>query len=78
MIRALQGNPAPSAFAVVSISGTTPVCSIAKGFPLRPIPHLHLVRDQEGAALVAGRAQGPHMVRFEHERARDALDGARG
>ncbi len=32
------GSPPPSAFAVVSASGTTPVCSYAHSVPVRPMP----------------------------------------
>ena len=37
-VTALIGMPAPSDFAVVSRSGTTPECSIAKSRPVRPNP----------------------------------------
>jgi len=36
---AAHGNPLPSAFAVVIMSGVTPYIFAANGWPTRPIPH---------------------------------------
>src|SRR5579875_1314422 len=38
VMRAPTGRPPPSALALVSASGTTPLCSYAQSVPVRPIP----------------------------------------
>ena len=69
------GSPPPSAFAVVSASGTTPVCSYAHSVPVRPMPRLDLVEHERGADAVAA-PRAPRAAAPPRARARPSPPGS--
>ena len=62
------GKPPPMPLAVATMSGVTPAHSWANSLPVRPMPRLHLVEEQQQAELVARPRAGP--CRYSTEAAR--------
>ena len=56
------------------MSGSTPSCSQANIFPVRPTPRLHLVRHQQDAVAVAELAEGRQIAGGRNDVAAFALD----
>ena len=68
-----SGMPDAIPFAMQTISGCTPVCSIAHHLPVRPAPTLDFVSHQQNAVLVADAAQLLHEDRGRYHVAALAL-----
>ena len=69
-----SGMPLAIPLARQMMSGSTPQCSTANSLPVRPMPDLHLVGDQQDAVPVAQLAQGRQEARRRHVVAALALD----
>ena len=59
MITLESGRPEAIPLAIVITSGVTSKCPTAKNLPVRPMPDLNLIGDQQDAGLIAQRAQRP-------------------
>ena len=69
-----SGMPLAMPLARQMMSGSTSQCSTANSLPVRPMPRLHLVGDQQDAVPVAQLAQRRQEARRRHVIAAFALD----
>lgn len=69
-----MGRPPAMPLAKETASGRMPYCWKAKRVPVRPMPGLHLVHQQQPVPLLAQAGQGADEVPVHREHAALALD----